>query len=244
MTSASEVTSEQEHSAADNTNNDRKRKRSRTGCLVCRSDRKGCDEVRPNCGRCSRLNYACRYPDPVTDRSVKVGRRLSPRKKYESASNVVPLTPLPAMPVVKPIAEPQWPTPVIPQSQPQMPFIANELDTDELFRLLDGLPSSQSTSNFWNQDLLYGLTFDNLALPEADSLLALTGQQSTQSNIEALSSAPARVTVPRQQLEAVRKILPRKVYATIDKMVRSQGDDVEPVLPISCKDISPKKQNT
>lgn len=35
--------------------------RTRSGCLCCRQRRKKCDEQKPKCGACVRLNYACVY---------------------------------------------------------------------------------------------------------------------------------------------------------------------------------------
>jgi hypothetical protein len=39
--------------------------RTRTGCQVCRERRKGCDNARPACGACKRLNLKCTYNVPL-----------------------------------------------------------------------------------------------------------------------------------------------------------------------------------
>ncbi|KAM0754650.1 hypothetical protein T439DRAFT_377099, partial [Meredithblackwellia eburnea MCA 4105] len=57
--------------------------RSRKGCLTCRSDRKRCDEVHPNCGRCVKLNYECVWPAPILRPFVPKVRN---RARSESAS--------------------------------------------------------------------------------------------------------------------------------------------------------------
>lgn len=41
-----------------------KRARARSGCFTCRKRKKKCDEVRPICGDCSRLDIGCVYPSP------------------------------------------------------------------------------------------------------------------------------------------------------------------------------------
>lgn len=38
-------------------------KRVRTGCMNCKTRRKKCDEVRPKCSDCKRLNLFCQWPD-------------------------------------------------------------------------------------------------------------------------------------------------------------------------------------
>ncbi|CAN6598201.1 transcriptional activator protein Uga3p [Trichomonascus vanleenenianus] len=45
--------------------------RSRSGCFTCRKRKKRCDEVRPLCGACKRLNLACEYPAPGLERKNK-----------------------------------------------------------------------------------------------------------------------------------------------------------------------------
>lgn len=41
-----------------------RRKRVRTGCLTCRSRKVKCDEARPSCYNCTRVNRACLYQSP------------------------------------------------------------------------------------------------------------------------------------------------------------------------------------
>lgn len=42
-----------------------RRSRARTGCLTCRSRKVKCDETRPICCNCTRVNKACLYQSPV-----------------------------------------------------------------------------------------------------------------------------------------------------------------------------------
>lgn len=37
------------------------RHRSRNGCTQCRSVSRKCDEIKPQCGRCLRLHFDCKY---------------------------------------------------------------------------------------------------------------------------------------------------------------------------------------
>jgi hypothetical protein len=39
--------------------------RTRTGCQTCRERRKGCDNARPTCGACKRLNLKCSFDVPL-----------------------------------------------------------------------------------------------------------------------------------------------------------------------------------
>ncbi|KAF2117615.1 fungal-specific transcription factor domain-containing protein [Lophiotrema nucula] len=60
-------------------------KRSRRGCWTCRSPqvKKRCDEQRPVCGRCSRLNILCDYSARLT----KAERRKAERSSQPTASH-------------------------------------------------------------------------------------------------------------------------------------------------------------
>lgn len=40
-------------------------KKSRKGCLTCRSRRVKCSEIFPECGSCARLHLLCEWPDPI-----------------------------------------------------------------------------------------------------------------------------------------------------------------------------------
>ncbi|CAA19070.1 DNA-binding transcription factor [Schizosaccharomyces pombe] len=48
-----------------------KKPRSRYGCLICRSMRKKCDEVHPQCGRCLKAGKQCIWKQPGTERKNK-----------------------------------------------------------------------------------------------------------------------------------------------------------------------------
>lgn len=53
----------------------KKQKRSRSGCLTCRADKKKCDEEHPQCGRCEKMSYDCVWP---TSTAEKPGERWRP----------------------------------------------------------------------------------------------------------------------------------------------------------------------
>lgn len=48
----------------------RRSSRVRTGCLICRSRKVKCDEARPNCYNCIRLNRACLYQPPLLSGTI------------------------------------------------------------------------------------------------------------------------------------------------------------------------------
>lgn len=70
------------------TQDQKKHKRTRSGCFTCRSRRIKCDEVRPVCDRCRKGNRECIYPSPS-----KTGSRPGAKPKgsrtqsYESDSS-------------------------------------------------------------------------------------------------------------------------------------------------------------
>ncbi|OAT02350.1 C6 finger domain-containing protein, variant [Blastomyces dermatitidis ER-3] len=57
-------------------NDQRKHKRTRSGCFTCRSRRVKCDETRPTCDRCSKGKRECVYPPPPARRTT--GSRANP----------------------------------------------------------------------------------------------------------------------------------------------------------------------
>jgi hypothetical protein len=67
-------------------------RRTRTGCQTCRKRRKGCDEARPACNTCKRLNLECTYDMPLrwaTTRTLFVEqneRSLLQRSVYDFAT--------------------------------------------------------------------------------------------------------------------------------------------------------------
>ncbi|EAW14630.1 Zn(II)2Cys6 transcription factor [Aspergillus clavatus NRRL 1] len=42
----------------------KRHEKSRNGCLRCKQQRKKCDELKPNCTRCTKRMYTCRYQNP------------------------------------------------------------------------------------------------------------------------------------------------------------------------------------
>lgn len=48
-----------------------RKSRSRTGCFTCRRRKKRCDEAKPTCHTCMRLNLECEYPIPGLERKNK-----------------------------------------------------------------------------------------------------------------------------------------------------------------------------
>lgn len=71
--------------------NPKSRRRSRAGCWTCRDPtvKKGCDQRRPACGRCERLNVPCDYaPRPTLAERRKINRTAglveSPNSKADS----------------------------------------------------------------------------------------------------------------------------------------------------------------
>lgn len=57
----------------------KKHKRTRSGCFTCRSRRIKCDESRPVCDRCRKGSRECVYPSPAT--SAKAGARASAKSR-------------------------------------------------------------------------------------------------------------------------------------------------------------------
>lgn len=57
----------------------KKHKRTRSGCYTCRSRRIKCDESRPVCDRCRKGSRDCVYPSPAT--SAKTGARASAKSR-------------------------------------------------------------------------------------------------------------------------------------------------------------------
>ncbi|KAJ5087544.1 hypothetical protein N7456_011160 [Penicillium angulare] len=58
----------------------KKHKRTRSGCFTCRARRIKCDETRPLCERCRKGNRDCVYPSP-TSSSAKAGARTSAKAR-------------------------------------------------------------------------------------------------------------------------------------------------------------------
>ena len=66
----------------------KKHKRTRSGCFTCRSGRIKCDEVRPVCDRCRKGNRECTYPSPSQTGSRPGGKSKGSRpQSYESDSS-------------------------------------------------------------------------------------------------------------------------------------------------------------
>lgn len=63
-----------------------KRARSRSGCFTCRKRKKRCDEARPVCGACRRLDIECQYPPPGKE-NRNSRRRLQDAAHIEFRSN-------------------------------------------------------------------------------------------------------------------------------------------------------------
>ncbi|EED20571.1 C6 finger domain protein, putative [Talaromyces stipitatus ATCC 10500] len=63
----------------------RKHKRTRSGCLTCRSRRVKCDEGRPVCEKCKKGNRPCEYPQP----NARIASRTKSRRQlsHESISS-------------------------------------------------------------------------------------------------------------------------------------------------------------
>ncbi|ORY32017.1 fungal-specific transcription factor domain-domain-containing protein [Naematelia encephala] len=59
------------------------KERSRGGCSACRVDKKKCDEVKPACGRCYRLNKSCVF-DRNHDQRLRNKRRKTSNRNTES----------------------------------------------------------------------------------------------------------------------------------------------------------------
>lgn len=63
--------------------------RSKTGCLLCRRQRKKCDERRPTCSRCLSKRQTCQWPgaarrEPGPDRTPSVHEDASPIQDFAS----------------------------------------------------------------------------------------------------------------------------------------------------------------
>lgn len=58
----------------------KKHKRTRSGCFTCRARRIKCDETRPTCERCRKGSRDCVYPSPTTS-SSKAGSRSTAKSR-------------------------------------------------------------------------------------------------------------------------------------------------------------------
>lgn len=63
----------------------KKHKRTRSGCFTCRARRIKCDESRPVCDRCRKGSRDCVYPSPTTT-SAKSGARASAKSRVRPPS--------------------------------------------------------------------------------------------------------------------------------------------------------------
>lgn len=64
----------------------KKHKRTRSGCFTCRARRIKCDETRPVCERCRKGSRDCVYPSPAATPS-KVGGRSAPKARSARPSS-------------------------------------------------------------------------------------------------------------------------------------------------------------
>ncbi|PLB50879.1 putative C6 transcription factor [Aspergillus steynii IBT 23096] len=55
----------------------RRHEKSRNGCMRCKQQRKKCDELRPNCSRCSKFMYRCQYQTSLSDGDLNQERDLA-----------------------------------------------------------------------------------------------------------------------------------------------------------------------
>ena len=62
-------------------------KRSKLGCLTCRSRRIKCDELKPICTHCKKSKRECIYPDPATIKRSKTATVTKNSKKLPVASS-------------------------------------------------------------------------------------------------------------------------------------------------------------
>ena len=62
-----------------------KKRRTKLGCVVCKSFKKGCTMEKPSCKRCSALGYECSYPDPPQPK--KIGQKAAPKKRTSQPKN-------------------------------------------------------------------------------------------------------------------------------------------------------------
>lgn len=67
----------------------KKPKRSRTGCLTCRADKKKCNEERPLCGRCGKMAYECVWPTSEDERPKNRWRPQPRRTGPSSGPSVI-----------------------------------------------------------------------------------------------------------------------------------------------------------
>lgn len=65
----------------------KKHKRTRSGCFTCRSRRIKCDEARPVCDRCRKGKRDCVYPPPSSSSASKSGARSQAKSKGSGSSS-------------------------------------------------------------------------------------------------------------------------------------------------------------
>ncbi|KAK2765135.1 hypothetical protein FQN54_008834 [Arachnomyces sp. PD_36] len=83
---------ERERQRGPPTTEQKKHKRTRSGCFTCRTRRVKCDEARPICERCKKGNRDCVYPPPATAKSgsrsnLKAGESRSQGHGSDSSDN-------------------------------------------------------------------------------------------------------------------------------------------------------------
>ena len=67
------------------------KKRSSTGCLICRRRKKKCDEVKPTCTACKRNFLECIWPNSSNTKDGKVGKKISQVESEDTKFNITHL---------------------------------------------------------------------------------------------------------------------------------------------------------
>ncbi|KAL7785507.1 hypothetical protein V8C37DRAFT_394153 [Trichoderma ceciliae] len=128
-------------------------KRSRNGCINCRTRRIKCDEKQPTCGRCSHLNLSCCRPEPPIP--LRVRRRGCGPVKSRSISRWEPPKILPNIQQTTPDYQPISPITKSDCTPPQQINCSGDLDiTSSTAVIRHGVsPVSFTDPTSWNNGM-------------------------------------------------------------------------------------------
>lgn len=109
-------------------------------------------------------------------------------------------------------------------------------------------PSRALDAQFWNQNSLYTFDYNSADLSDMDSLLrlvglapsqqtdslALSGQGTEQGIPQTIPSFPnQQIVLPRDTINAISKLFPRRVGVLLDRMIAEQEGSSEVKLPLA-----------
>ena len=186
-------------------------KRDKSGCLTCKQRRKKCDEVKPKCADCRRLNLTCSWPSPA---------RAKPRNKRQVAPHEEETAPLPDPLDDDPVAS-HLPVEVQVDVEEEaghwMPEAAPDLDLNDLIGAFD-LPLVT---------LPAGTDASEISLSAAFDLPPITLQPSSESAPSPASSLTQIIpsTVPELTIDEDRALLNHFIKIVAPNLSRTKDTE-------------------